>query len=53
MGSNMGLDRPGHILRFTRPHDEILTHRIDEGWLSHLEGKDNLFPEIDYRVYGR
>jgi 1,4-alpha-glucan branching enzyme len=40
-----------HVLRFTRLHDQIRAGRIDEGWLAHVESRDNLFPEIDYRVY--
>jgi 1,4-alpha-glucan branching enzyme len=40
-----------HILRFQRLHDEIRGGNIDEGWLAHIEGKNNIFPEIDYRVY--
>ena len=40
-----------HLLRLSRLHDEIRGGRIDEDWLSYLEGRDNLFPDIDYRVY--
>ncbi len=40
-----------HVLRFLRLHDQIRSGQIDEGWLSHVEGKNNLFPELDYRVY--
>ncbi len=40
-----------HVLRFTRLHDQLRSGRIDEGWLGHVEQKDNIFPEIDYRVY--
>jgi len=40
-----------HVLRFTRLHDPIRSHQIDEAWLDHLEYKDNMFPEIDFRVY--
>ncbi|QRK07666.1 DUF1957 domain-containing protein [Archangium violaceum] len=40
-----------HILRFLRLHDQIRNGSIDEGWLTHIEGKNNIFPEIDYRVY--
>jgi 1,4-alpha-glucan branching enzyme len=40
-----------HVLRFLRLHDQVRSGQIDEGWLSHVEGKNNLFPEIDYRVY--
>jgi 1,4-alpha-glucan branching enzyme len=40
-----------HVLRFQRLHDQLRRGSIDEGWLTHVESKDNLFPEIDYRVY--
>jgi 1,4-alpha-glucan branching enzyme len=40
-----------HVLRFTRLHDQLRAKRIDLGWLAHVEAKDNIFPEIDYRVY--
>jgi len=40
-----------HILRFNRLHDQIRTGAIDEGWLAWTESRDNIFPEIDFRVY--
>jgi len=40
-----------HLLRFGRLHDELRAGRIDEAWLAGVEEKDNLFPEIDWRVY--
>jgi 1,4-alpha-glucan branching enzyme len=40
-----------HLLRFTRLDDQIRAGQIDGNWLAHVEGKDNIFPEIDYRVY--
>ena len=40
-----------HVLRFNRLHQQIVTGMIDESWLAMVEGRDNLFPEIDYRVY--
>ena len=40
-----------HILRFTRLYQEIKDSRIDGGCLEEIEGRDNIFPEIDYRVY--
>ncbi len=40
-----------HVLRFQRLHDQVRAGALDEGWLSHIEAKDNLFPELDYRVY--
>ncbi|MCL6448494.1 MAG: DUF1957 domain-containing protein [Armatimonadetes bacterium] len=42
-----------HLLNFLRLYDEIKSHRIDEGWLRWLEEKNNLFPEMDYRVYSK
>ncbi|MBM3246118.1 MAG: DUF1957 domain-containing protein [Candidatus Omnitrophica bacterium] len=40
-----------HLLRFARLYEDIKAGAIDEGWLSDIEYKDNLFPEIDYRVH--
>jgi len=38
-----------HLLRFLRLTDEIRSGQIDEVWLKELEGRDNLFPNLDYR----
>lgn len=40
-----------HIERFTKLYDAVKNNRIDEMYLSDLESKDNLFSDIDYRVY--
>jgi 1,4-alpha-glucan branching enzyme len=40
-----------HVLRFTRIHDQIRSGALDAHWLAQVESRDNLFPEIDYRVY--
>ena len=40
-----------HLLRFLRLYEEIKSDSIDEKWLSDIEYKDNIFPEIDYRVH--
>ena len=40
-----------HLLRFTRLYEDIKSNSIDEGWLSDIEYKDNIFPGIDYRVH--
>ena len=40
-----------HVLRFTRLHDQIRAGKVDAEWLDQVESRDNLFPEIDYRVY--
>ncbi len=40
-----------HLLRFTRLYEEIKANSVDEHWLSDIECKDNIFPDIDYRVH--
>jgi 1,4-alpha-glucan branching enzyme len=40
-----------HVLRFQRLHDQVRSGTIDEAWLAHVESKNNIFPELDYRVY--
>jgi len=40
-----------HLSRFTRLFEDIKANSIDENWLSDIEYKDNIFPDIDYRVH--
>jgi 1,4-alpha-glucan branching enzyme len=40
-----------HLLRFNALHDQIAGNRLDEGWLSKIEGRDNLFPDVNYRYW--
>ncbi len=40
-----------HLLRFQRLHEQLRGGNVDEGWLSHVEGRDNIYPELDYRLY--
>lgn len=40
-----------HIGRFTRLYRDIKNSCIDEAWLSQIESMDNIFPDINYRVY--
>jgi 1,4-alpha-glucan branching enzyme len=40
-----------HLLRFNRLYDDIKSNNIDENWLRDIEYKDNIFPDIDYRVH--
>jgi 1,4-alpha-glucan branching enzyme len=40
-----------HLLRFTRIYEQLKASELDEPWLTGIESQDNLFPEIDYRVY--
>lgn len=40
-----------HITRFNRLYDGLLTDSLDEPFVAEVERRDNLFPNIDYRVY--
>jgi 1,4-alpha-glucan branching enzyme len=40
-----------HLLRFNRIYEEVKSDNIDENWLSDIEYKDNLFPDIDYQLH--
>ena len=40
-----------HLLRFNSLYEQIKSNAIDEPWLSDIEYKDNIFPDIDYRVH--
>ncbi|MBU0634254.1 MAG: DUF1957 domain-containing protein [Candidatus Omnitrophica bacterium] len=41
-----------HLLNFTKLYHQIKHNRIDAGWLSGCESKNNIFPDIDYRFHG-
>jgi predicted glycosyl hydrolase (DUF1957 family) len=40
-----------HLHRFLRLAETIRTGSIDEGWLRDVEGRDDSFEALDYRVY--
>ncbi|MCX7927740.1 MAG: DUF1957 domain-containing protein [Candidatus Omnitrophica bacterium] len=40
-----------HLLRFNHLYESIKTNTIDPEWLADIEYKDNIFPDIDYRVH--
>jgi 1,4-alpha-glucan branching enzyme len=40
-----------HVSRFLRLDEQIRRDEIDEDWLSRAESRNNLFPELDYRIY--
>ncbi|MFZ5632534.1 MAG: glycoside hydrolase family 57 protein [Bacillota bacterium] len=40
-----------HLDNFLKLFYEISENRIDEGWLGHLESKNNIFPNMDFRCY--
>jgi 1,4-alpha-glucan branching enzyme len=40
-----------HVLNFLHLYEQIKHGDIDESWLSQIEQRHNLFPDMDYRVY--
>jgi 1,4-alpha-glucan branching enzyme len=40
-----------HLLRLIRLSEQIETGKLDEKWLSALEHQNNIFPDIDYRIF--
>ena len=40
-----------HIGRFTKLYNELNSGKIDKKFLSEIEEKDCVFPDIDYRIY--
>lgn len=40
-----------HLLRFNRLYDEFSAGKVDEGFLSNCEWRDNLFPDLNWRYY--
>jgi len=40
-----------HLLRFNRLYDEVRAGRVTEEWMREIEAKDNVFPNLDYRIY--
>ena len=42
-----------HITNFTKLYEDLRANSIDEWWLSEIEQKNNIFPEIDPLVWAR
>jgi 1,4-alpha-glucan branching enzyme len=40
-----------HVLNFNHLYDQIKQNAIDEPWLSEVERRHNVFPDIDYRLF--
>ncbi len=38
-----------HIYNFTRIYDSLMTNRLQQEWFLEVEGRNNIFPKIDYR----
>ena len=54
MGTTVGYAKKrvkDHTFRFTKLYEDIMGGNINEAWLREVERRDNIFPEMDYRVY--
>ena len=40
-----------HIRRFNQLHEQFVTGKVDEIFLSECEARDNLFPNLNWRYY--
>ncbi len=40
-----------HLLRFDKIYHGIKYNQLDEAWLMEIEHRDNIFPDIDYKLY--
>jgi len=40
-----------HLLRFNRLYDDLISNTLDESFLAVCENKDNLFPDLNWKVY--
>src|SRR5579883_3275407 len=40
-----------HVNNFTHLYEKIKQGKIDSGWLEKVEAIDNIFPNLNYRVY--
>src|SRR5205814_10667065 len=40
-----------HLLRFIALHRQLCESGIDQSWLEDVEGKDNIFPDVNYSYY--
>lgn len=40
-----------HVNRVFKLYEDIKNNSIDEKWLSEIENRDNIFKNIDYRIY--
>jgi 1,4-alpha-glucan branching enzyme len=40
-----------HLMRFNKLYEDVKIAKVDSGWLEKVESMDNIFPNINYRVY--
>jgi 1,4-alpha-glucan branching enzyme len=41
----------GHLQNFLKLENQIWENKIDSSWLNYLRTTDNLFPDLDYRLF--
>jgi 1,4-alpha-glucan branching enzyme len=40
-----------HVARFDRLYHDIMNAHVNDQWLKEVEHRDNIFPDVDYRIY--
>jgi 1,4-alpha-glucan branching enzyme len=40
-----------HLMRFNKIYEDLKIGKVDLDWLEKVEAIDNIFPNIDFRVY--
>lgn len=40
-----------HVFRFNKLYADVKSNRVDEAWLNAVENRDNIFPNINYKIY--
>jgi 1,4-alpha-glucan branching enzyme len=40
-----------HLMRFHKIYEDLCAGKIDSGWVEKVEAIDNIFPQLNYRVY--
>jgi 1,4-alpha-glucan branching enzyme len=40
-----------HLLRFIALHEQLTATTVDERWLSEVESRDNIFPDVNFRYW--
>lgn len=40
-----------HVLNFNHIYEQVQKNEVDEPWLAEIERRNNLFPDLDYRIY--
>ena len=40
-----------HIHRLFKIYEDFKNGMLDESWINEIEYRDNIFPEIEYRMY--